>query len=465
MLLRSKVLLITSVAVFLSFLDTTVVNIAFPSIRNHFVGSPFGLVSTVLSGYNVVFAAMLIPAGLLGDHLGRRRMFLGGLLGFVAASAVCAAAPSIEVLISARLVQAVAAAALIPSSLALVLPEFPLERRASATALWGATGAVAAAAGPTLGGLLVEYGSWRWVFLINLPIGVAAVVAGVRVLPHRRSAGNGPRLDVLGIVLVVAAIGAVTVAVTQGDATAWGWSDARTLAAFALAVVAGSAFVYRTARHPNPVVDFRLFSDRSFGAAIMGTFVFGLAFYALLLANVNFLVGVWHYSTLRAGLALSPSPLLAAVVAPITGRIVDRIGSRVTAVLGSAVFATACLLFASVTSARPHYAAQWLPIACLAGLGIGLTLSSFGAAAVATVPAAQLGAGSALSQTARQVGAALGVASFVAVLGTPKAGQVVAAFHRCWAAMATAALIASLLGLWLPIIRPQRSTGPKSATE
>ena len=459
MMLRAKVLLITSAAVFLSFLDTTVVNIAFPSIRTYFDSSALGVVSWVLSGYNVVFAAALIPAGLIGDRVGRRRMFLLGLLGFVAASALCAAAPDIEVLLLARLLQAVAAAALVPSSLALVLPEFPAERRASATALWGATGAIAAAAGPSVGGLLVEYGDWRWVFLINLPVGIAAFVAGVRVLPNRPVEAARSAADGIGVALIVVAIGGATVGVTQGDASAWGWTDPRTVGAFVVAAVAGLLFLRRSSRRSDPVIDLTLFRSRSFTAAILGTLVFSLGFYALLLANVSFLTEVWGYSTIRAGLALSPSPLFAAVAAPVAGRIVDHIGSRLVAVLGATAFAAACVLYATQIRGNPDYVRVWLPVSCLSGIGIGLSLAAFGAAAIITVPAAQLGAGSALSQTARQIGAALGVASFIALFGTPTFPSVLAAFHRSWAAMALAAIISAAIAMVLPHNEPH--TAPR----
>ena len=466
---RAKVLLITSAAVFLSFLDTTVVNIAFPSIRTYFDSSPIGVVSWVLSGYNVVFAAALIPAGLLGDRIGRRRMFLAGLLGFVAASSLCAAAPDVEILLLARLLQALAAAALVPSSLALVLPEFPAERRASATALWGATGAIAAAAGPSIGGLLVEYGDWRWVFLINLPVGVAAFVTGIRALPNRPVEAVRAAVDGIAVASIVVAIGGATVGVTQGDAAVWGWTDARTLASFAVAAAAALLFLRRTThrgtRRSDPVIDLTLFRSRSFTAAILGSLVFSVGFYALLLANVTFLTEVWKYSTIRAGLALSPSPLFAAVAAPVAGRIVDRIGSRLVAVVGATAFAAACVLYASQITADPDYLRVWLPISCLAGIGIGLSLAAFGAAAILTVPASQLGAGSALSQTARQIGAALGVASFIALFGTPSLSTVLTAFHRSWAAMAITAIASAAIATVLPSKRTAHSTTKDTTTE
>jgi NTE family protein len=183
---RWQVLLVTSAAAFMSFLDVTIVNIAFPSMRASFPDVPLVHLSWVLNAYNVVFAAALIPAGRLADRYGRRRVFFAGTIVFLGASALCGAAWNVEVLVAARALQALGGAALVPTSLSLVLPEFPLERRATATALWGATGAVAAATGPSLGGLLVEWQGWRWVFYVNLFIGVPMLLVGRRLLRESR---------------------------------------------------------------------------------------------------------------------------------------------------------------------------------------------------------------------------------------------------------------------------------------
>ena len=188
---RWKVLLVTAVAVFMAFLDVTIVNVAFPSIRGAFPDVSLAGLSWVLNAYNIVFAALLVPAGRLADLLGRRRLFFWGLGIFMVASALCGLAPSVEVLVAARVLQAVGAAVLVPTSLGLLLPEFPPERRASATALWGAVGGVAAATGPSLGGLLIEWGDWRLVFFVNLLLGVVAWVPARRLL--REIARPGPR--------------------------------------------------------------------------------------------------------------------------------------------------------------------------------------------------------------------------------------------------------------------------------
>ena len=225
---RWKVLLVTAVAVFMAFLDVTIVNVAFPSIEAAFPSSSLAELSWVLNAYNIVFAALLVPAGRLADLLGRRRVFFVGLGLFMAASALCGLAWSPWALVAARVLQAAGAALLVPTSLGLLLPEFPPERRASATALWGAVGGVAAATGPSLGGLLIEWADWRLVFFVNLVLGAAAWVPARRLLRETRDPDRGAVPDALGIVLLAGGVGALALAIVE--APDWGWGSARVLA-------------------------------------------------------------------------------------------------------------------------------------------------------------------------------------------------------------------------------------------
>src|SRR4051812_26160841 len=248
---RWKVLLVTSVAVFMGFLDVTIVNIAFPDIRASFPHSSLAGLSWVLNAYNVVFAALLVPAGRLADIVGRRRMFFIGLLTFLAASAVCGAASSVEMLVAARVVQAAGGAILVPTSLGLLLPEFPLEQRATATALWGATGAVAAATGPSLGGVLVHATDWRLVFFVNIPIGLAALIPAWRLLREVRQDGVALP-DALGVVLLTLGVGALALGIVKGPD--WGWSSTQVIGSLAAGVVLLALLVLRSATHKAPVL-------------------------------------------------------------------------------------------------------------------------------------------------------------------------------------------------------------------
>src|SRR3954470_2099357 len=218
----SLVLAVVSAAVFMASLDLFVVNVAFPDIQEQFGGTSLANLSWVLNGYTIVFASLLVPLGRAADRLGRKRFFIGGLLLFVLSSALAATAPSVEALVGARVVQAVGAAALMPTSLALLLAEIPLQKRAGASGIGAAPGGIAAAAGPPLGGLLVE-ASWRWVFLINLPIGLAAAYFASRVLRESKDPVHARRADMAGAALLTASVAALSLGLVK--APDWGWGD------------------------------------------------------------------------------------------------------------------------------------------------------------------------------------------------------------------------------------------------
>src|SRR5215471_1445910 len=454
---RWQVLLVTSVGVFMTFLDVTIVNIAFPDIRASFPESSLAQLSWILNGYAIVFAAAIVPAGRLADRLGRRRFFFGGLLLFVAASVVCGAAGSVEMLIGARVVQALGGAMLVPASLALVLPEFPLEQRATATALWGATGAVAAAAGPSLGGVLVDWQGWRSVFFVNLLIGLPSLIPARRLLRESREP-QAALPDAVGALLLAGGVGALALAIVEEPD--WGWSSSRVLGAFAASALLLGVFVWRSSRHPAPVIELSLFRVRSFAVSNAGGFVFALGFYALLLCNVLFLTGVWGYSILETGLLLTPGPLMAALTAPIGGRLSDRFGQRLVAVPGALLFATGALLFALRTGTEPSFAADFLPANMIGGFGIGLTFAAFGSAAVAQLPRNRYATGGAINNCIRQIGAVLGIAVLIVLVGTPTSANALDVFHRAWSLIACTGAVAAIAGVALGRVRARHAEEP-----
>jgi EmrB/QacA subfamily drug resistance transporter len=451
---RWQVLLVTSVAVFMSFLDVTIVNIAFPDIRASFATSSLSRLSWILNAYSIVFAAALVPAGRLADRFGRRRLFFFGVFVFLGASALCGAAGSVDLLIGARTLQALGGAMLVPASLGLLLLEFPLERRATATALWGATGAVAAAAGPSLGGVLVDWQGWRAVFFVNLVIGLPALVPARRLLRESRDR-QALLPDAFGAALLAIAVGAVSLAIVEGPD--WGWGSGGVLGSFAASAVLLVVFVWRSSRHPAPVIELSLFRVRSFAVANAGGFVFALGFYALLLCNVLFLTGVWGYSILRAGVALTPGPLMAALAAPIGGRLSDRFGQRVVAVPGGLVFGAGGLLFALNVGQHHAYASNFLPATLLTGTGVGLSFAAFGSAAVAELPRSRYATGGAINNCFRQIGAVLGISTLIAVIGTPTPANALHVFHRAWALVALTGAATGLIGLALGRVRARHA--------
>ncbi len=406
---------IASAGAFVAFLDTTIVNIAFPDISASFAGSGRDALSWVLDGYFVVIAALLVPAGGLADRFGHRRIFLLGVAGFTTASLLCALAPTLPLLIAFRVLQGVGAALIAPASLAIVLDSFPHEKRATGVGLWGAAAAAAAATGPTLGGALVELGDWRLVFLVNLPLGAAIVWAGRRRLAERPTRDH--RLpDLPGAALLALSLALLTLAIVEGND--WGWAAGPTLGCFAAAAALLGAMIRRSRTHPRPIVEPELFAHGSFRIGNLGTLLFSAAFFSIVLGNVLFLTSIWGYTVLQAGLATLPGPALTTIVSGPAGRLADRFGQRAVVVPGTVVFAAGVWVLRSA-GAEPDWLGLWLPGAALTGTGIGLAFPTLGSAAVRDVPADRFATASAVNAAFRQVGAVLGTAILVAIVGEP----------------------------------------------
>ncbi|OLT12073.1 hypothetical protein BJF78_25080 [Pseudonocardia sp. CNS-139] len=438
---------VSSLAVFLAFLDVTIVNIAFPAITAAFPESSLGGLSWVVTAYNVAFAALLVPAGRLADMRGRRRVFRWGLVLFAVASAACALAPTVSALVAARVLQAVAAALITPSSLALLLPAFPPQRRGVAVGTWGAMGGIAAAAGPAIGGVLVDALGWRAVFLVNVPLALLALAAGWRVLAESRD-DRATMPDAASTVLLGAGVALLALGVVNGEN---GWVSAGALAPIGAGLVLLAAFVLRGRRVPNPLVELGLFRVRAFAGATAGYLLFSAAFYALLLANVLFLTGVWRYDVLVAGLAVTPGPLMAALGSTVGGRFADRFGALAPIVTGGVLFAVGCALLAARTADAPAYVTTFLPATLLTGAGVGLVFSGLGAAQVAQLPAHRYATGSAVGTCARQIGAVLGIALLLS--GLAAAGSSAGAFHLAWLVMAAGGVAAAVAGLVIGPVR------------
>jgi EmrB/QacA subfamily drug resistance transporter len=360
---------------YLAFLDTTIVNTAFPDIAASFPDADRAALSWILDSYFIVIAALLVPMGAVADRYGRKRTFLWSVGAFVVTSAIAAAAPTLEVLIAARVLQGVAAAAMAPTSLALVLDAFPVERRATGVGLWGAAAALAAASGPPLGGVLVEVADWRWIFLVNLPLGAAVVLAGARSLKESRDERATRLPDLLGGALAAVGLGLLALGIVEGES--WGWTSARVVGAFAASAVLLAWLTRRCLTHPRPVVDPALMRVPSFRRANLGTLLFSMAFFSTILGNILFLTAVWRYSVLDAGLATVPGPLLSAFVAGPAGRLADRFGHRAVIIPGVVAYALGLLVLRSAGT-EPDYMGVWLPGMLLAGAGIGLAFPTLG---------------------------------------------------------------------------------------
>jgi EmrB/QacA subfamily drug resistance transporter len=407
------VLLIVSGAAFLDFLDVTVVNLAFPDMRADFGGPPVSDLAWVITGYSVLFAALLTPAGRLADVAGRRRVFAFGTALFALASLASALAPSLGVLVAARFVQGAAAALTLPAGLGILLAESPPERRAAAIGVWGAATAMAAVIGPTVGGVLVDTLGWRSVFLINVPIGALILFGTLRVV--RPAPASGGRLpDPVGTTLVAVGIGLVVLGVTQGSE--WGWSEATTLASLAGGVAAVAAALARSRGQAAPAVETGLWRVRRFAVANAASLLFGSAVYAWMLICVLFLTAIWGYSEIQAGLAMSPGAITAAVAAALVGRRIERHGQRAALVGGGVLLALDALWLVLMLGDEPRFLTVWLPAGLVIGVAMGAAGVAISAAAATAVEPSRYAAATGLNMTARQVGGALGIAVLAAIL-------------------------------------------------
>jgi EmrB/QacA subfamily drug resistance transporter len=452
-----RVSLIVCVGVFMASLDLFIVNIAFPAIAKQFGGASLGSLSWILSGYAIVFAALLVPAGRWADAFGRKRAFLLGLGIFVTASAGCALAPSVGVLIAARLVQAAGGALMLPTSLGLILPEFGPQQRHVAIGVWAATGGIAAAAGPPLGGLLVQ-ADWRWVFLVNVPVGLIGLVLGARTLTERRELGSG-RPDVLGALALIVAIGSLVVAIVKGQE--WGWTSPAILALLAVTAVLLPAIWRRSEKQPVPIVDPAMLRVRTFGLAVGASVLFFGGFGAMLLSGVLFLTSVWHEDVLTAGLMLFPGPAMATAFSVPSARLGARIGYRIPGVVGAALFALGSVWYITQTSDTPAYFATYLPGMLISGAGVGLIIPTLTGAGASSLPPERFATGAAVLTMGRQIGAALGVAVLVAVLGTATSSA--ADFHSAWLITVAGGLSAGAALAAIGAPRPAPGAQPESA--
>jgi NTE family protein len=299
------------------------------------------------------------------------------------------------------------------------------------------------------------------VFFVNLPIGAIGYLVGRRVLTETATVTSGARPDYAGVVPVSSTLAALVLGITEGPT--WGWSSPRIIVCFAGAVIVGAAFLRRSAHHPEPVLDLTLFRSRSFSVANAATVLYAMGFFAMLLGNILFLTSVWHYSILRAGLAVTPGPLVVAAVSGPAGRVAQRIGFRTVLLVGFGFFAGGLTWYATAIGLHPSYVSRWLPATLITGLGIGLTFPVLSATAVSSLHIERFGVGSAVNQTARQVGGAFGVALLVVILGTPRTqATALVNFRHLWAFAAAMAVLSGLVTALLkrgrPAVLPTPST-------
>jgi EmrB/QacA subfamily drug resistance transporter len=451
-----RTLTIASLAVLATFLDTTILYVAFPDITKTFSNTSASELSWVLNAYTIVFAAMLIPAGKLADRVGHRKVFLAGSALFTVASMACGLAPSAELLIVFRIVQAVGAAALIPASLALVMHAFAHDQLPRAVAIWGAAGAVAGALGPTLGAAIVEGLGWRWAFFINLPVGAYTVIAGRKNL-HESSDPQTRVPSPVGVMLIAGAAGLLSYSLVGTDD--YGWLSVRTLGVLAAGLVVLAVFVAHQRHTKAPALDLDLFRIANFKWANLAMLVFGTAFAALFFGSILFLTDVWHWSVLEAGFGVAPGPIAVGLLAPRVGKLAGRIGQRPILLTGGVLFAGSGLLRLMMLGPHVNYLRDLFPSMVLSGFGVACVFPQLSSVVAQALPSGRAGVGGAAAQAVRQFGGTFGVALTIAFLGASDA--VIDGFDSIWWMIVVGGLATSALVLPMRTARAER---PVAAT-
>lgn len=445
-----RTLLIASLATLATFLDTTILYVAFPDISATFSDTSASELSWVLNAYTIVFAALLIPAGKLADRVGHRAVFLAGSTIFTLASMACGLAPTAEALIIFRIVQAVGAAALIPASLALVMHAFAHDQLPRAVAIWGAAGAVAGALGPTLGAAIVEGFGWRWAFFINLPVGIYTVVSGRRNL-HEFSDPQTRIPSLVGVVLIAGAAGLLSYGVVGSEAS--GWLSTRTISCVAAGLVLLAVFVVHQRHTEAPALDLELFDTPNFRWGVIAMVVFGTGFAALFFGSILFLTDVWGWSVLQAGFGVAPGPVMVGLLSPRVGKLAGRIGQRPLLIAGGALFAASGVYRLAILGPEVAYLRDYFPSMVLSGVGVALVFPQLSSVVAQALPPTRAGVGGATLQAVRQFGGTFGVALTVAFLGA-SAGLTTAAYDRIWWIVVLAGLGTALAVL------PMRTKSP-----
>ena len=446
-------------------LDATVVNVALPRIGEDLGTGLAGLQWTV-NAYLLTLAGLLLLGGALGDRLGRRRVFVAGVVWFAAASLLCAVAPSAGLLVGARALQGAGAALLTPGSLAIIEATFHAEDRAAAIGAWSGLGGVTTAIGPFVGGWLVDVATWRLVFLLNLPLAAVVVWIAVRHVPEtRRSAAATGPIDVAGAVLAALALAGVSWALIEGPGRGW---DGATLAALAGGVVAGGAFVARERRAADPMLPLGVFSSRQFSAANAVTFVvYGALGASMFLLPIQ-LQRVVGFSALAAGTALLPMTALLLLLSARAGRLAARLGPRLPMALGPVVAGAGLALLVRVGPGST-YLADVLPAVVVFGLGLALTVAPLTATVLGAAAVEHAGVASAVNNGVARTAALLAVAAVPTLAGiaggTTGAADVAAfsdGFHTAALITAGMAVAGGLLAA-ATIRDPDRAVAPRPA--
>src|SRR5215211_804119 len=400
-----------ALGLFMIMLDNTVVNVALPSIAAD-LQADLSELEWIVTGYALTFASLMLTGGKLADLLGRRAIFITGLALFTLSSLACGLAGSEEMLIGARVVQGAGAALMNPATLSIIAATFPPRQRGTAIGIWAGTAALALALGPLVGGLLTEHISWSWIFFVNVPIGLVAIVASVILIPESKDESAEQRLDLPG--LLTSGIGLFALSYGLIEANTYGWTSARILGAFVVAVAMLVAFVLLETRQRLPMLDLSLFRNGTFAGANLAVLLVALAMFGVFFFVSLYMQGVLGYSAVQTGAAFLPLTILIMLVAPIAGRSTDRFGSRGLITVGMILLAGQLLYFSRLGVHESYW--RIFPGMIIGGFGMATVMTPSAAAAVRALPVDKSGVGSAVLNASRQVGGSMGIAVIGAIM-------------------------------------------------
>jgi EmrB/QacA subfamily drug resistance transporter len=449
---------------FMIMLDNTVVNVALPAIQDD-LGVGLSELEWIVTGYALTFAALMLTGGKLADLLGRRLIFVVGLAVFTASSLACGLAGSGEILIAARIVQGAGAALMNPATLSIITATFPPHQRGTAIGMWAGVSALALAIGPLVGGLLTQHASWHWIFFINVPIGLIAIAASFVLIDESRDTSEVQRLDLPGLLTSAIGLFSLTYGLIEGNT--YGWTSARIVIAFAVAVVALVTFILLERHQRTPMLDLSLFRNRTFAGANAVMLLVALAMFGVFFFVSLYMQNILGYSAVQAGAAFLPMTLLIVLIAPLAGRTSDRFGSRWLMGAGMTLLATQLFYFSRLGLHESYW--TLLPAMLIGGVGMASVMTPSAAAAMSGVPVDKAGVGSAVLNSARQIGGSVGIALIGAIIAHEAGGRrTPEAFVDGFSTALVVASLIALAGAVLAVLvvrAPQRAESATPVSE
>jgi EmrB/QacA subfamily drug resistance transporter len=440
-------------------LDNTVVNVALPSIQRD-LDADLSELEWIVTGYALTFASLMLVGGKVADAYGRRLIFVVGIVVFTVASLMCGLATSSEMLIGSRVLQGAGAALMNPATLSIIAATFPPRERGTAIGIWAGTSALALAIGPLVGGLITEHLDWSWIFFVNVPIGALGIVVSLLFIDESRDETHAS-LDLPG--LATSAVGLFALTYGLIEANTYGWTSGRIIGTFVVAVVGLGSFVVIERRRRDPMLPLDLFRNRTYTGANLVMLLVALAMFGVFFFVSLYMQNVLGYSAVQAGAAFLPMTVLIVLLAPIAGRTSDRFGSRWLMTAGMSLLALQLVLFSQLGVDASFW--NLLPALLIGGVGMSLTMTPSAAAATRSVPVDKAGVGSAVLNSARQVGGTMGVAVMGAIIAAetgdvPNVDTFVRGFERALLVAAGIALLGALVAYAL--VRPHEEAGQRA---